>query len=92
MLFSFGLIIILGLVFSRVTEKIKLPGLLGMLVLGMIIGPYGLDLLSSEMLLISSDLRKIALIIILLRAGLGLSKDTLKKSGFQLLLFLLLVY
>lgn len=81
MLSSFSLIILLGLIFSWIAQKLKLPGLLGMLILGMLIGPYGLNILSDQILLISPDLRKIALIIILLRAGLGLSKDTLKKIG-----------
>ncbi len=51
-----------------------------MLVLGVVIGPYGLNLLQRDMMNISADLRKIALIIILLRAGLGINKSDLKKS------------
>jgi NhaP-type Na+/H+ or K+/H+ antiporter len=69
------------LVFNKAFDHLSLPGLLGMLVLGVVIGPYGFDLMSQELLTISPDLRKIALIVILIRAGLGLKKDTLKKIG-----------
>jgi len=61
--------------------KMKLPGLLGMLLVGMIIGPYGVKLLSSETLIELGDFRKIALIVILLRAGLGLRKEQLQRVG-----------
>ncbi|MGM0641621.1 MAG: cation:proton antiporter [Thermotogota bacterium] len=81
MAFSLAAVIILGLTFKWLFEKIKLPGILGMLVLGMIMGQYALDWLSPEIMNVSTDLRKIALIIILLRAGLGISKSTLKKVG-----------
>jgi len=81
MALSLALILLLGLIFNWFFEKIKLPGLLGMLILGIVIGPYGLNLISSEILSISADLRKIALIIILLRAGLGLNRETLNKVG-----------
>lgn len=82
MLFSLGLIIILGILLKLSFEKIKLPGLLGMLILGVIIGPYGpMPLIDEGILNISSDLRKIALIVILIRAGLGIKKETLKKIG-----------
>lgn len=81
MALSIAIIIILGLIFNNIFEKIKLPGLLGMLILGIIIGPYGFDFISKDILKISSDLRKIALIVILLRAGLGIKKDTLNKVG-----------
>ena len=59
----------------------KLPGLLGMLITGIVLGPYMLDLLDESILGISSELRKIALIIILTRAGLGLDLSGLKKIG-----------
>ncbi|MGL4773153.1 MAG: cation:proton antiporter [Clostridium sp.] len=81
MAFSLAIIIILGLIFNIIFEKVKLPGLLGMLLLGILIGPYVLDFIDPELLNISADLRKIALIIILLRAGLGIKKDTLKNVG-----------
>lgn len=62
-------------------KKIKLPSLLGMLITGIVLGPYGLNLLDGSILGISADLRKIALIIILTRAGLGLDVSGLKKIG-----------
>ncbi|KXG76150.1 cation:proton antiporter domain-containing protein [Thermotalea metallivorans] len=85
MAFSLGLIIILGLLFHKIFEKIKLPGLLGMLILGILMGPYGMNYISSDILRISSDLRKIALIVILLRAGLGIKRETLNKIGIPAL-------
>ncbi|WIV12958.1 cation:proton antiporter [Proteiniborus sp. MB09-C3] len=78
---SLAIILLLGLPANKLFEKIKIPGLLGMLILGIIIGPYGLNLLQADMIHASADLRKIALIIILLRAGLGINKDDLKKIG-----------
>lgn len=81
MALSLAIIILLGLLFNRTFDRINLPGLLGMLILGIIIGPNGFNLLSEEILMISPDLRKIALIIILLRAGLGISKENIKKVG-----------
>ncbi len=64
-----------------ICQKLKLPSLLGMLITGMILGPYVLNLLDPNILAISADLRKIALIIILTRAGLGLDLSALKKLG-----------
>ncbi|HPE69963.1 MAG TPA: cation:proton antiporter [Thermotogota bacterium] len=81
MAFSLALIILLGLVLGRFFHKLKLPGLLGMLLLGVILGPYVLDIIDVKMLEISGDLRKIALIVILLRAGLGIERETLKMVG-----------
>ncbi|HPQ46438.1 MAG TPA: cation:proton antiporter [Clostridia bacterium] len=81
MAYGLALVIITGLTANWLFEKMKLPGLLGMLLTGIILGPWCLDLLSDEFLVISDDFRKIALIIILLRAGLGLRKDVLKKVG-----------
>ena len=78
---SLALIIFLGLLFNKLFEKLKLPGLLGMIIAGIIIGPYGLNLLDREILMASSDFRKIALIVILLRAGLGIKKEDIKKVG-----------
>ena len=82
---SLAMILLLGLPAKRMFEKLKLPGLLGMLILGVFIGPYGFNLLQRNMLQISSDLRSMALIIILLRAGLGLNKDVLKNVGIPAL-------
>jgi len=80
-LLSLAIIIVFGLIFSRLFSKIGLPGLLGMLVLGVIIGPYYLNWIDPGFLGMSSDLRVIALIIILLRAGLSLHRDALRKVG-----------
>lgn len=79
--FSIAIIIILGLLLGRIFEKIKLPGLLGILILGMLLGPHGLNLISKDILAISGDLRIIALIIILLRAGFGINIESLRKAG-----------
>lgn len=81
MALSLALILILAMIFINIFDKLKLPSLLGMLVLGVLIGPYGFSLISSDILNISADLRKIALIIILIRAGLGIEKSALKKVG-----------
>lgn len=78
---SFALIALLGIIFGRLFERMKLPGLLGMIIIGVLIGPYGFALLSEEMMQASGDLRKIALIVILLRAGLGIEKENIKKVG-----------
>lgn len=78
---SLAIIIILGLLLNKVFEKMRLPGLLGMLILGILLGPFGFNIISKEILNISPDLRKIALIVILLRAGLGIKKETLNKVG-----------
>lgn len=85
MLFSLGIIVIFGLVFDNIFKKIKLPGLLGLLILGILIGPFGLDLLSNDILDISEDLRRIALIIILLRAGLGIKRVDIEKNSVAVL-------
>jgi NhaP-type Na+/H+ or K+/H+ antiporter len=75
------LILLVGFLFGKVFENLKLPGLLGMILGGILIGPYGLKYLDSDLLNISPDIRTLALIIILLRAGLGLNKDISKKVG-----------
>lgn len=81
MLLSIALILLVGMSASWICKKIKLPGLLGMLSTGIVLGPYVLNLIDSSILNISSELRKIALIIILTRAGLGLDITGLKKIG-----------
>ena len=81
MAYSLALIILIGLIFNRSFDKINLPGLLGMLLTGVLLGPYGLDMIHQDILNISPDLRKIALIVILIRAGLGIERETLKKVG-----------
>ena len=81
MLLSISLILILGMFMGWICQKMKLPALLGMLLTGIILGPYGFNLLDGSILGISAELRKIALIIILTRAGLGLDLSGLKKIG-----------
>ena len=81
MLLSISLILILGMFMGWICQKIKLPRLLGMLITGIVLGPYVLNLLDDSILGISAELRKIALIIILTRAGLGLDLSGLKKIG-----------
>ena len=81
MLLSVGLILLVGMSLGRLCQKLKLPNLLGLLLTGVLLGPYALDLLDPSILNISSELRKIALIIILTRAGLGLDISGLKKIG-----------
>lgn len=81
MLLSVGLILLVGMSLGWLCKRLKLPSLLGMLLTGVILGPYVLDLLDPSILNISAELRKIALIIILTRAGLGLDISGLKKIG-----------
>lgn len=81
MLLSISFILLVGMSMSWICRKIKLPGLLGMLITGIVLGPYVLNMLDIKLLGISADLRKIALIIILTRAGLGLDLTSLKKIG-----------
>ena len=81
MLLSTSLILIVGMSMGGICKKIKLPSLLGMLLTGMLLGPYALNLLDESILGISAELRKMALVIILTRAGLGLDLSGLKKIG-----------
>lgn len=81
MLKSIALIMLIGMSAGWVCRKVKLPGLLGMLFTGIILGPYVFNLLDSSILLVSADIRKIALVIILTRAGLTLNLEDLKKVG-----------
>lgn len=102
MLLSLALILILGMSMGYICIKLKLPSLLGMLATGILLGPYALNLIDASLLNISSQLRRIALIIILTRAGFGLDLSGLKKLGrpailmcfvpasFEILAFILL--
>lgn len=81
MLKSIALIMLIGMSAGWVCRKVKLPGLIGMLFTGIILGPYVFNLLDSSILLVSADIRKIALVIILTRAGLTLNLEDLKKVG-----------
>lgn len=81
MLSSLSLIFIVGLAMGAICQKLKLPRIIGILVTGIVLGPYVLDLLDPSILSISAELRKMALIIILLKAGLSLDLKDLKKAG-----------
>lgn len=81
MLASLSLIFIVGLAMGAICQKLKLPRIIGILVIGIVLGPYVLDLLDPSILSISAELRKMALIIILLKAGLSLDLKDLKKAG-----------
>ena len=81
MLTSIALILLSGLFFSFFFNKMKLPGLIGMILVGIVLGPNALNLIDSSILEISADLRQIALVIILTRAGLSLNINDLKKIG-----------
>ena len=101
MLLSLSIIIFAGLMLGYVSNRIRLPAIVGMLVAGIVLGPHGLNVLDQSILAISSDLRKIALIIILAKAGLSLDIGDLKRIGrpavllcfvpasFEILVFLL---
>ena len=81
MLTSLGLVLLLGMALGALAKRLGLPSLVGMLIAGMILGPYALNLLSDSLLNISADLRQLALIIILTRAGLSLDVEALKRVG-----------
>lgn len=81
MLASLSLIFLVGLAMGAICQKLKLPRIIGILVTGIVLGPYVLDLLNPSILSISAELRKMALIIILLKAGLSLDLKDLKKAG-----------
>ena len=81
MLTSLSFIFLVGLAMGAICQKLKLPRIIGMLATGIVLGPYVLNLLDPSILSISADLRKMALIIILLKAGLSLNLDDLKKVG-----------
>ena len=81
MLTSLAFIFLVGLSMAAICQRIKLPRIIGMLITGILLGPYVLDLLDPSILSISADLRQMALIIILLKAGLSLNLEDLKKVG-----------
>ncbi|MBT2731778.1 cation:proton antiporter [Carnobacterium sp. ISL-102] len=81
MLLSIALILIVGFILSSIFIRLRLPGLLGLILTGIILGPYYLDLLDPKILSISTDIRQIALIVILFRAGLTMNISDLKKNG-----------
>ena len=85
MLINLAIIIIIALAVNWFFEKIKIPGLLGMIFIGIILGPNCFNYLSHDLLHLSKELRTAALIVILIRAGLGLNRETLNKVGISAL-------
>ena len=81
MLFSIALMLLVGMFAGWLCKKVHLPSLLGMILTGILLGPHALNLMDDSILSISSELRRIALIIILTRAGLSLDINDLKKVG-----------
>ena len=81
MLTSLALIFLIGLAFASICQRLKLPRIIGMLAAGVLLGPYVLGLLDASVLGISADLRQMALVIILIKAGLSLNLEDLKKVG-----------
>lgn len=81
MLTSLALVFLVGLGFAAICQKIRLPRIIGMLITGILLGPYVFDLLDDSILGISADLRQMALVIILIKAGLSLNINDLKKVG-----------
>ncbi|MCK5129102.1 MAG: cation:proton antiporter [Clostridiales bacterium] len=81
MLTSLALIFLCALTLNKIFKLLRLPGLIGMLITGIVLGPYVLNLIDPQILAISSDLRELALIVILTRAGLALDLKDLKKVG-----------
>ncbi len=86
MLLSIAYLSLLALLLGSICSRLKLPPLVGMLLAGIILGPYGADLLSGSLLAISVELRQIALVIILMRAGLALDISALRRAGRPALL------
>ena len=86
MLTSLALIFLVGLAMAAICQKVKLPRIIGMLLTGILLGPYVLNLLDGSILSVSADLRKMALVIILIKAGLSLNVRDLKAVGRPALL------
>ena len=86
MLQSLGFIFILGYVLGYLFEKLRIPNIIGYLVAGIILGPFGINLLDKGLLTVAGDLRQIALLIILTRAGLSLKFNDFKKMGYKILI------
>lgn len=91
MFFSLAMIMTLGFLAGEICKKLHLPALMGMLAIGILIGPYMFNLIDESVLGISAQLRKIALIIILTRAGLSLDIEVLKKNGRPAVILILAV-
>jgi NhaP-type Na+/H+ or K+/H+ antiporter len=82
---SLALIVLLGLLADQLFRRLRMPGLIGMLLVGIIMGPYVLDAIDPDVLRVSADFRMVALIVILLRAGLKIRRDTIHKVGMTAL-------
>lgn len=85
MALSLSLIVIFGILFHQLFARMRLPGILGVLLAGILMGPYGIDMIDDTIMMMSDDLRKIALVVILLRAGLGIKRKSLVKVGIPAL-------
>lgn len=85
MLLSIAVVLVSGYAVGKIVDKLGFPSLLGMLLVGVLLGPYVLNELHPDLLMISQDLRSFALIVILLRAGLGIRKEQLQKVGITAL-------
>ena len=81
MLTSLALIFLVGLSMAAIVSRVKLPRIIGMLITGIVLGPYVLNWLDPSILGISADLRQMALVIILIKAGLSLDLEDLKRVG-----------
>ncbi|MFI3259823.1 MAG: cation:proton antiporter [Rikenellaceae bacterium] len=86
MLLSIAYLSLAAILLSQIAQRLSLPSLVGMILAGVVVGPFGLDLLSSELLAISPEIRRVALVIILMRAGLALDVESLRKAGRPALL------
>lgn len=83
MLTSIALIFLVGMLLGNLFSRLHLPALVGMIVTGILLGPYVFDVLDESLLAVSGNLREMALVIILFRAGLSLNKADLKKMGLS---------
>lgn len=86
MLISFALVIVVGIIFKKLFEFIKFPGLIGLIMTGLLLGPYALNVLHVDFLSLSNNLREVALIIIIFRAGLNLDIEKLLKNKLSVAL------
>lgn len=86
MIQSLAFILLLGLIMAEISKRLKLPRIVGMLFTGIVLGPFVLNLLDPKILSISAELRQIALLIILIKAGLSLDLKDLKKASRPALL------
>lgn len=81
MIVNLAIVLLVAKIFRSIMEKLKLPGLLGFLITGVILGPHVLDFISRDLMYLSGELRATALIIILIRAGLSIQRKTLNQVG-----------